>query len=189
MIILTLDETGAEAGGRVDEAAFSDTEPETAELTCERCEACGVPLAVGKMFRWDEEVCRIEERSTGRRYCFNNTNGITAVLRMLVSELGEDIEDKMVEIARDYSRSLYGGLVGRIDVESQLSGFPYRGWGKVSEAFAGAEERVVAVDKPFNELLLAGRIWGMQEASTGSSLRMSERSVEMERMRVVFEAS
>jgi hypothetical protein len=189
LIIVTTAETGEEAGDRVDEAALSDAKPEAGELACDRCEACGVPLAVGELFGWDEEICRIEERATGSRYCFNNTNGITAVLRMLVSELGEELEEKMVELARDYSRSLYSGLAREADVKSELSGFPYRGWGKVSEAFAGADERAVAVDKPFNELLLAGRIWGMEEATTGSTLRMSERSVEKERLRVVLEAS
>jgi ribosomal protein S14 len=189
LIIVTPTGTESEAGERLDEAALSDTRPEAGELACERCEACGVPLAVGELFGWDVDICRIEERSTGSRYCYNNTNGITAVLRMLVSELGEELEEKMLELARDYSRSLYGGLVGGIDMDRELSGFPYRGWGKVSEAFTGADERVVAVDNPFNELLLAGRIWGMEEVSTGSSLRVSERSVERERLRVVFEAS
>ena len=188
-IIVTPAEAGAESGRRVDEAAFSDTRPEAGELMCERCEACGVPLAVGEMFVWDEEICRIEERATGRRYCFNNTNGITAVLRMLVSELGGEIEEKILELARDYSRSLYGGLAGEFDVFDELSGFPYRGWGKISEAFTAAEESAVTVHNPFNELLLAGRIWGMQEAATGGSMRVSKRSVEKKQLHVVFEAS
>ena len=185
VIVVTLAESHSWAGSRVAEEAIFDAEPEAGELACERCEACGIPRAVGELFRWDEERCRIEERSTGRRYCFNNTNGITAVLRLLVSELGEDIEQKMTEIAREYSCALHNG----IELEGELSSFPYRGWGKVTEVFTGMQERAVAVENPYNEILIAGRIWGMEEASAGSPLRISERSVEGKTLRLVFEPS
>ena len=153
-------------------------------MECERCGECGAPAGVSGIFEWDGESCRIEERSSGRRYCFNNTSGISAVLGMLVEELGEDIEHRMVGIAREYARSLYEDMAakaegsGGIDLAAQLDGFPYRGWGKVTGLSDRGDMWVVAVDNPYNEIMLSGRIWGLLEASSGRELQVSVREAD-----------
>jgi hypothetical protein len=166
---------------------------EAKELECEHCRECGAPAGVSKLFKWEKERCRIEERFSGRRYCFNNTQGISAVLKMLVGELGEDVEQKMVEIVRGYSRSLYAGVMGKpegngglggTDHEAQLASFPYRGWGRVTEMSDQGDVWVVAVENPYNEIMLSGRIWGLVEASSSLDLRLTVREVNGIKLRL-----
>ncbi len=176
---------GSEASRRIDEEQQYDVKPEAEELACERCEACGTPARVPELFRWEKGGCRIEEVSSGRRYCFNNTQGITSVLGMLVEELGQDVELKMEEMARDYSRTLYEGREA-LSMEAEFDGFPYRGWGKVAEFSAAADGLSVTVENPYNETLITGRIWGMGEASAGESLRMTSRMAGRGVLRLTF---
>jgi ribosomal protein S14 len=189
IMTVTPDHGYAATSGRIDEGIGYGVEPGAEELACERCEACGAPRGVSELFAWDRERCRIEERSSGRRYCFNNTRGITAVLGMLVGELGEDIEEKMVDIAREYSRTLYGERAGGPRLEDELEGFPFRGWGKVVGVPAGDRGSSFNVENPYNEVLVAGRVWGMLEAAAEGSLRITSRAGSGDTLRLAFEPS
>lgn len=186
-IIVTPDRGHAEAQGRIDEASGYDVQPDSEELACERCEGCGAPWGVSELFEWKREACRIEERSSGRRYCFNNTRGISVVLAMLVEELGEDIEQKMVEMTREYSRSLYAGRGEGLDEKGELESFACRGWGTVEEVPADGGKRSFTSLNPYNAILVAGRMWGMLEAA-GETLHMTYRASEGDTLRLAFEA-
>ena len=197
---------GSALGKRIDEGSHYDVKPEAEELACVRCEACDAPTMVSELFEWERDRCRIEERSSGRRYCFNNTQGINAVLKMLVGELGEDTERKIEDIAREYSRTLYEGRASGLDIrkgpgadppemngregfdlETELDSFPYRGWGKVSEVSTAEDAWLVTVENPYSDILVAGRIWGMEEAFAGGSLHVAGRVVEGKTLRLTFE--
>jgi Arc/MetJ-type ribon-helix-helix transcriptional regulator len=188
----------AGVSGLIDEESRYGLKHEAEELECERCEECGAPKGVSGLFKWERERCRIEERFSGRRYCFNNTQGITAVLVKLAGELGEDIEQKMVEIARDYSRSLYEDIAGKpesnggrggMGLETHLESFPYRGWGRVTELSEREKEWVVATVNPYSEIMLSGRIWGMVEASSGLDLRIADTTADGMALRLTFTPS
>ena len=124
--------------GYFDESSGCGAEHAAPELECERCEKCGAPKGVSRLFVWEQDGCRIEERFSGRRYCFNNTRGITAVLRMLVEELGEDIEQKIVEISANMPFALEdivgkpegNGGRGGMDLVAHLEQLPFAGMGK-----------------------------------------------------------
>jgi hypothetical protein len=184
--------------GLLDEGSVYGVKHEAEELECEHCHECGAPLGISRLLKWDRQRCRIEEKFSGRRYCFSNSQGIVAVLRMLIGELGEDIEYKILDIAREYSRYLYeeisgqpesNGGRGSIDLESQLKTFPYRGWGYVAEVSSRDDAWLVDVENPYNEIMLSGRLWGMLEASTGRDLRIMERAMEGLRLRLSFAPS
>lgn|GEM_PF-1067422 len=181
--------------GLFDKSSGYGAEHGAPELECERCEKCGAPKGVSRLFVWEQDGCRIEERFSGRRYCFNNTRGITAVLRMLVEELGEDIEQKMVEISRDHARLLYEHIVGKpegnggrggMDLVAHLDSFPLRGWGRVTDVSRQEDAPVVTVQDPYNDILLAGRIWGMLEASSGLDLQVAAREADGTALRLAF---
>ncbi len=185
----------ARVGGLIAEGVPYGKEREAEELECERCRECGAPTRVSELFAWDVDRSRIEERFSGRRYCFNNTQGITMVLRMLAAELGEEVEQSMVEMSQEYARALYGGIAGRpegnggrggMDLEAQLGSFPYRGWGKVTGISDSGDEWALVVENPYNETMLAGRIWGMVEASTGLDLRITERVADKSTLRLAL---
>jgi len=186
----------ARVSGLIDEGPRYGTKHESEELECERCEECRTPQRVGELFSWDGESCRIEERASGRRYCFNNTRGITAVLEMLVAELGEDVEQSMVDISHQYSRSLHGGAAGGPEGNGErgrggprafLDGFPYRGWGRVTEVSRQGSGWAVSVENPYNGILLSGRIWGIIEASNRLDLRVASREEEGDTLNLVLE--
>ena len=182
---------------RIDEVSRYGAKPEAEELACERCQACGAPEGVSGLFSWDNDRCRIEERSSGRRYGFNNTEGISAVLRMLVGELGEEMEQRMEDIAREYSLSLYkavgqpegDGRRGRIDLQAQFDSFPLRGWGMVTDNSSEELERSVSIANPYNDTLVTGRIWGMEEASTGIPLDLTGSENDGRTLRLAFSPS
>lgn len=171
---------------RVEKELLTGEEPVEDELACERCGECGAPRAVCEIFTWDAEPCQIIERHTNRRHCFNNTNGIVAVLKLLVSELGDELEQKLIDISREYSRDLYRGLGDAFDFNKELESFPYRGWGAVKEKDSGEGESVVIVENPFSEVLIAGRVWGMEEAYKGYDLQMVKKITEGGSLNLVF---
>ncbi|MBN2028279.1 MAG: hypothetical protein JW854_16130 [Actinobacteria bacterium] len=179
----------AETSERIAEGLHYGIAPNAEELACERCEACGAPVKVSELLKWERDLCRIEERTSGRRYCFNNTRGITVVLGMLVEELGGQIEEKIVDISREYSRSLYDGLAGGVDEAAELESFPYRGWGKVADILGAKGKSSLSVENPYSHILVAGRIWGMLEAAAGDSLRLVSRTGEDAGVRLAFEPS
>ncbi|MEW6554645.1 MAG: hypothetical protein AB1384_10210 [Actinomycetota bacterium] len=181
--------------GLIEESSRDVAGPAAGELACEHCERCGAPRGVSRLFEWRQGGCRIEERFSGRRYCFNNTQGITAVLRMLAGQLGEDIERKMVEVTRGHARSLYGGIAGKpegngghggMDLAAHLESFPYRGWGKVTDPSEPEGARAICVENPYNDVLLTGRLWGMLEASGGLDLRIAARETDATSLRLAF---
>ncbi len=186
----------AAVNGLIEEADDYAGKHVSGELEGELCGECGAPQGVGGLFAWDTEGCRIEDRNSKRRYCFNNTRGITAVLRMLVAELGEDVEESMVDISHQYSRSLHrcdgggaeaGGARPHSDPRECLGNFPYRGWGRVTQADQQGKTWTVSVKDPYNGVLLAGRICGIIEASLGQELRVASINEEADTLRLVFE--
>ncbi len=172
--------------GRLREEMPQEELPVGEELECERCADCGAPAEVDKLFRWEEEQAMIFERETGRRYCFNNTNGIAGVLRLLVAELGEEVQEKMAEIVRDHARALYQGLEGGMDPTRELGSFPYRGWGRAKASPGAGGEIAVEVENPYSNVLLTGRIWGLNEVARGGSLRLADRSEGDNLLQLVF---
>jgi len=161
-------------------------EPAAEELSCERCDSCGAPKAVSEIFRWEIEKGKIVERSTGRCYCFNDTNGMVAVFRRVVCELGKEIDQLFIDIAREYSRELYSGLRGVFSSAEELESFPLRGWGILSESVAEGRHRTIMINDPYCENLLPGRVWGMIEAEAGFSLNMAKSIAPEGSMELVF---
>jgi hypothetical protein len=173
--------------GLIDESSRYGDEQAAGELECEQCKKCGAPRGVSRLFAWEQDGCRIEEKFSGRRYCFNNTQGITAVLRTLVEELGEDIEQRMIEITREHARTLYEDIAGKpegnggrggMDLVAHLESFLYRGWGRVADLSGQKDARAISVENPYNEILLSGRLWGMLEASSGLDLQVKKREAD-----------
>jgi hypothetical protein len=134
------------------------------------CPRCGAPLELSNEFDWDLDKAIITQRHTGERYIFDNTRGITAVVKLLIEELGDEIESMLVDISREYARDFYHSLNGTTSVEAELSRFPLRGWGLPSglrESNGGYELQVI---NPFYSPIIHGKIWGMLEVFGGEEL-------------------
>ena len=150
-----------------------ETEPkEENYLDCERCPICNAPLEISRLFDWNWKEAMIIERLTGRRYGFNDTKGIVAVVRRLLSELGEEMNERIVEVERDYSRSLYETHAGKLSYQELLSKFPFMGWGLIQELEDKKDRLRIVCKNPFSEHMISGRVWGMLEGLKGETLSL-----------------
>jgi hypothetical protein len=139
------------------------------------CPRCSAPLELSYEFDWDVEKAMITERRSGRRFIFDNTRGMAAVMRVLVEELGEDIEQLLVEISRAYARGYYEKLQGHPSMEQEFSRLSLWGWGlpwRLEDSGAGFALQVV---NSFYEPIMTGRVWGLVEAVSGRTLELTER--------------
>lgn len=129
----------------------------------ELCVRCSVPLELSRGFAWEVEKALITERRSGRRFIFDNTRGITAVMRVLVEELGEDVERELVEISRVYARDYYMGFDGGLDMAGEFARLALWGWGLPCDAGGSDGDRRLEMVNPFYEPVMVGRLWGLVE--------------------------
>lgn len=70
----------------------------------ERCPGCGVPAEITR-YTWDLEKGCIKNPDTGRRMAIFGTRALDAVLFALADELGEEINDTIIEAQRAFTKS------------------------------------------------------------------------------------
>ncbi len=151
-----------------------ESEVEAAEPLVERgdreyelCARCSVPLELSRGFTWEVERALITERRSGRRFIFDNTRGIAAVMRVLVEELGEDVERTLVEISRGYARDYYQGLDGRLSMGDEFARLALWGWGLPCDA-GGVQRGLQAGD---HQSVLRTRHGGQAMGTRGGGWR------------------
>ena len=156
------------------------SEVEAAEPLVERgdreyelCARCSVPLEISRGLIWEVERALITERRSGRRFIFDNTRGIAAVMRVLVEELGEDVERTLAEISRGYARDYYLEFDGRLTMGDEFARLALWGWGFPCDAGGSNGDYRLEVINPFYEPVVAGRLWGLAEAVGGKTLDLA----------------
>ncbi len=157
-----------------------ESEVEAAEPLVERgdrkyelCARCAVPLELSRGFTWEVERALITERRSGRRFIFDNTRGIAAVMRVLVEELGEDVGRTLVEISRAYARDYYLELDGELSMRDEFARLALWGWGLAYNAGESSGGYRLEIVNPFYEPVMAGRLWGLAEAIGGKTLDLA----------------
>jgi hypothetical protein len=138
------------------------------------CGDCNAPIELSQEFAWDVEEALIMERRSGKRFVFDNTRGIVAVMQVLVDELGEDVERLLLEISRAYAREYYLALEGEVTAEEEFERIALMGWG-----LPAALERVngsynLQIHNPFYSPVMAGRVWGLLEVAKGEQLDLED---------------
>jgi hypothetical protein len=139
----------------------------------ELCARCSAPLELGRGFSWEVEKAVIMERRSGRRFIFDNTRGIAAVMRVLVEELGEDVERTLVGISRAYAREYYRSLGEELSMAEELARLALLGWGLPRDAGRTGDGRRIEIINPFYEPVTAGRVWGLAEAAGGRAMELA----------------
>ena len=148
---------------------------ESGDREYDLCARCHIPLAFSREFVWDVEKALITERRSGRRFIFDNTRGIVAVMRILVNELGEDVEQALVEISRVDAREYYLGLEDRSTPEEEFSRLSLWGWGSPAGLSEHDDGYRLQVINPFHDPIMVGRTWGLVETLSGKTLDLTER--------------
>lgn len=142
------------------------------DIQYELCPECGAPMDISRDFDWDAGKALILERRTGKRFVFNNTQGIAAVARVLHGELGEEVDGLFTEISHAYARDYYGLLEEGSILEDELSRLPLRGDGYPGELRGQGKPYTLRVINPYYAPLVAGKIWGLIETCCGCDLEL-----------------
>ncbi len=137
---------------------------EEGDLWYQLCGECGAPLELSRLLSWDMENAIIIEKLTGNRTFFHNTNGLFAVVKLLVDELGEDIERIILSSERAFAKNLYTKVKENTSLDAELNKFPLRSWGRPSQLKKEGGAFFIHVDNPYLDHIVAGRIWGLFEA-------------------------
>jgi hypothetical protein len=138
------------------------------------CPRCSAPRELCQEFDWDVGAARIVERRSGRRFIFDNTRGIRAVMRVLAEELGGDVEKMMVEISRDYARDYYLELGVKDDVADEFARLALWGWGLPATLDVQDGDHMLQIINPFYDPVIAGRVWGLMESCGSENLDLLE---------------
>lgn len=177
-VTITVMEENAELGKRIEsEVEDSVSLCESGNREYELCPRCSAPLELSREFDWDVEKARITERRSGRRFIFDNTRGMAAVMQVLVEELGEDVEKLLMEISRAFARDYYGMVQESSGVESEFSRLSLWGWGLPWKLHDGDAALSLQVINPFYEPVMTGRVWGLLEAASGRTFELSGRDI------------
>ncbi|MBN2026901.1 MAG: hypothetical protein JW854_09110 [Actinobacteria bacterium] len=178
-VTITVMEDDPELEKRIEsEVEYSVSLSESGDREYELCSRCSAPMELSREFDWDVDKATINERRSGRRFIFDNTRGMTAVMQVLVEELGEDVEQLLLEISRAHARDYYDLLQPGLDAKSEFSRLSLWGWGlpwKLRSSNGGLELQVI---NPFYEPVMTGRVWGLLEAVDGRKLELRGRDLK-----------
>ena len=144
------------------------------DIQHEPCPECGAPMDISRDFDWNTDKALILERRTGKRFVFNNTQGIAAVARVLHRELGGEVDSLFTEISRAYAHEYYGALEEGLSLQDELLRFPLRGDGYAVELRGRGEPYSMKVINPYYAPLVTGKIWGLLEVCEGRDLELRE---------------
>jgi hypothetical protein len=158
-------------------------------LVHERCPRCKVPLALSSHLKWMENDGIILDTRTGSRVVMLDGYMVTTVFREMVRELGEEVNDLLVDAQREWTVDHVGQL-GLIEVNGAVSAGEleksYREYLKnmslygIGNPVAFAMEdgsSKVKVENPYEVHIIAGTLQGLREA-----LEKSKSSVEWEEL-------
>ena len=130
----------------------------------ERCPRCRIPLEVTRRYSFDLKRGIATEVESGRRIVTVMIDSLNAVFKELACELGEDLEQMIVDLEAEYSclnLPKPEGLQGLDAVRLLLGDLTIKGMGNpVSVTWDDQGSLTVNIDNPFNEEMLAGRVLG-----------------------------
>ncbi len=139
----------------------------------ELCPRCGFPRALDHL-QWDYPHAIIMDERRGVRMSFVDCYAFSAVFRVLIEELGDDIVHIIVEAASEYTRcsieetGLLRGNKGREDVYGDfLDLLPVYGKGNPVNSEIAENTLAVTIENPYSAYLLSGEFLAIYEAVEG----------------------
>ncbi|MBN2027696.1 MAG: hypothetical protein JW854_13145 [Actinobacteria bacterium] len=139
----------------------------------ELCPRCGFPRALDHLC-WDYPNAIIMDERRGVRMSFVDCYAFSAVFRVLIEELGDDIIPIIVEAAREYTlcsieeTGLLRGKRGRkVIYEDFLELLPVYGKGNPVQSEIARDTLNVTIENPYSTYLLSGELLAIYEAVEG----------------------
>ncbi len=150
-----------------------------------RCPRCGVPRALSSL-TWDEHAGTITDTRLGERFNSLEAYGYKAVFRELERELGEDINQLILDAARTYALRHLERLPGIKAVDeagraaawqafSEEAATMLAAWGhgNLIEITQKGGRAVFTIDNPFEEKLIAGYLAAGYELVEGRACEVT----------------
>lgn len=130
------------------------------------CGTCGVPVRISQTFYWDAGEGLVGNQRHHMREVLFPVDGINSLFRELSQELGEDIDQTIVDLQREYKRDTFiqPDILARKNYLGLLRQQMVKGLGNFTEVDREGDVLRVTVENPFNVPLLAGRVAGYYEA-------------------------
>jgi len=145
-------------------------------LSHTRCPRCKVPLALSSHLKWMENEGTILDTRTGARVVMLDGYMVTTVFREMVQELGEEVNDLLVDAQREWTVDHVAqlglmevaGAVSDEELEKSykeyLKNMPLYGIGN-PVAFSMEDSSIkVMVENPYEVHIIAGTLQGLREA-------------------------
>jgi len=145
-------------------------------LVHDRCPRCKVPRALSSHLKWMENDGIILDTRTGSRVVMLDGYMVTTVFREMVSELGEEVNDLLVDAQREWTVDHVGQLgLAEADVplppaelekayREYLKNMPLYGLGN-PVLFEMEDSSVrVKVENPYEVHIIGGTLQGLREA-------------------------
>ncbi len=141
----------------------------------ERCARCGVPLEVPRGTMWDITHGRVFNKVSGRREATIMVEPLTAMLRELENELGDEVPRWVQEIVAGYTAgTIPPGVATMMKSAGYRCSLDYLragGMGHPSSVEMRSQTLTVRIDNPFCGAILAGMVSGMYTALEGLEAR------------------
>ncbi|MDD5747710.1 MAG: hypothetical protein PHP64_01440 [Actinomycetota bacterium] len=139
-----------------------------------RCERCGAPTGLSHL-KWLEDDGIILDTRTGSRVIFLDGYMVKTVFRELTRELGDVMNDIVIEAQKDWTaehvRKL--GLAGNNSLSPEefekkymeyLGLFPLYGWGNPIHTSIGPAETSMTIENCYENYTIAGILRGLYES-------------------------
>jgi hypothetical protein len=136
------------------------------EILYERCQQCGVPVEVGNC-RWDLEHGTVIDAATQRRMAIFGPWAVDSVLDDLLEELGESVQDVVIEALRRHLRASFHEETWRREmvVFNRMSAL--RGLGNLVQFEGDRDYLTVTFENSCMPLLMVGTVQGLFEMAMG----------------------
>ncbi len=145
------------------------------DIEYDPCPECGIPLEVSQRI-WDPEGGVIKDQDTGRRMALFGPLSVDAIFDDLALELGEAIQETVIEAMRRYIRMAWAVEEWRRDAETFRRMIAVRGMGNLARFDGDRSHLTVTVENAAMHLPMVGAIQALVEMA----YRVDRSTVEWE---------
>lgn len=136
------------------------------DIELERCDACGGPKALSA-YRWHVERGVIIDETSQRRLVMSGPQELECIFEELKEELGETINQVIVEAQRRFTKSGFYSIADARTEEDFRTLLALRGLGKLKEIKYSKNGLRMRLDNAALPLMIVGMMQGVFETSVG----------------------
>jgi hypothetical protein len=137
------------------------------DIELPRCSTCGGPSVMSE-YAWRLDRGVIENKVSGRRMIVISTATQDAIMDELIEEIGDPINQAIIEVQRNLVASGFFSSEEIKGVEDFRTQFAYRGLGNLVEIDFEQDHLHIRLENPCFHSMVAGLVQGLYEGASGS---------------------